>query len=162
VVLPPLHHDGRVAQVEFSPDGRQLLAVAGPAVSVWDARTGKPLFGPLGLYPRLRGLLFAAGALGRPLDAYWARVEAVRHAAFSADGARLLTVAADVQAHSDSVNGGYAQLWSAAGEPLTAELDKSSDYSRPLAPHAELSPDGRRLLTCADDTVRLRDAREGK
>ena len=69
-------------------------------------------------------------------------------AAFSPDGARILTASADKT----------AKLWDAASGKLIASFDHQASVY-----HAAFSPDGARILTAsADNTAKLWDAASGK
>jgi WD40 repeat protein len=89
---------------------------------VWDAITGKLLTGPL------------------------RHQDAVRSAAFSPDGSRVVTASAD----------NTARIWDAAtGEPLTSPLAHQDAVTS-----AAFSPDGTRVVTAsADNTARIWDVR---
>jgi WD40 repeat protein len=129
-----LRHCPRLVQVWFdnegvppalSPDGRRVLLVRRDVARVWDVAGGDPVSAPL---------------------AHAANVE---RAAFSPDGSRVVTTAAD----------GTARVWDATtGEPLTPALrqDKAIRW-------AAFSPDGGRLATAgADRVARVWDAATGR
>jgi WD40 repeat protein/tetratricopeptide (TPR) repeat protein len=134
-VTPPLIHAGPVEGVVFSPDGKYVLTVSvafekrggvfisGGEAKVWELSTGK--------------------APGRPAK----QDAAIVYAAFSPDGTRFGTAAAD----------GSVRIWDArTGESVAAAVH--SDRVNHLA----FSADGRRLVTASDDrTARVWDAESG-
>jgi WD40 repeat protein len=109
----------------LSPDGRRVLLSRGDVCRALDVATGKPVSAPM---PH-------AGPIER--------------AAFSPDGQRVVTLAAD----------GTARVWdAAAGRATTPPLrhDKTVSW-------AAFSPDGGRLATAgADKAVRVWDAATGR
>ena len=75
-------------------------------------------------------------------------VQAIEHAAFSADGARILTTSTDQT----------AKLWDAASGKLIASFEHET-----FVEHGAFSPDGARILTaCWDPTAKLWDATSSK
>jgi WD40 repeat protein/tetratricopeptide (TPR) repeat protein len=136
--------------VQFSPDGRRLLAVG-----AWgQTAAGRP--GELGLGRGGEAQLWDAETL-RPARPALRAEGGVRSARFSPDGARVLTVAAPDDARPRAPHA--ARLWDAAtgqavGKPL-AHTDWIQD--------AVFSPDGRLAATASNDrTARFADARTGK
>jgi WD40 repeat protein len=131
-ISEPLRHGNWVSHVEFSPDGR-LATTAGQdrMARVWDAATGQRI-------------------------AEVKHEHAVRWAAFSPDGGRLVTATGDVadsdpdraeedllEPKSDPRRLGEAQVWEvAAGRPLTPPIRHEGVVQR-----ASFSPDGRFILT---------------
>ena len=129
----PLAHQGTVRAAAFSPDGARVVTASDDKTArVWDARTGKPAHqaprasrqGPSGgVQPRRR----ARGHRERRQDRAGVGRDGparrspspslhqgeVRAAAFSPDGARVVTASAD----------GTARVWDArTGKPLTEPL----------------------------------------
>ena len=83
-----------------------------------------------------------------PLIASFEHQDSVRVAAFSPDGARILTTGAD----------NTAKIWDAASAQLIASFEHQDDVVR-----AAFSPDGTRIVTAsADNTAKLWDAASGK
>ncbi len=82
------------------------------------------------------------------LKQIWFHPGAVQAARFSSDGKRAVTASKD----------GTARVWDvASGAPVGPELR----HGAPVR-HAELSPDGRRVLTAGEGVTRLWDAASGK
>ena len=172
-ISPPLLHDDALVAAVFSPDGALLLTASHDGLArVWNAATGAPraAIQPLELLVAAafsldgtRVLLSSAGALasswnatsgaaepalGRARTAAFSRPDAVRLAAFSPDGSRLLTAG---EART-------ARLW----DPRTA-TPRTPPLPHPSAvEHAVFSPDGTRVLTIAGDTARLWSTRDGR
>ncbi len=125
---------GDVMSAQFCPDGKRILTVSGTTARVWDAQTGQPLTEPL------QHNIF------------------VTSAQFSSDGKRIVT----------GTLGGGARVWDAQTgqqlmEPLQhGRLARSGDSSqatnagtvipgRRAFTSAQFSPDGKRIVTSADD-----------
>jgi WD40 repeat protein/serine/threonine protein kinase/class 3 adenylate cyclase len=111
------HNTEPSSQASFSPDGTRVLTVSlrdnDTAARIWDLASDKPMAVPL----RCEG-----------------RISAV---AFSPDGMRVVTTAAE------------AQLWdAAAGRPLGKPMGHDEYGS---VNSAEFSPDGIRIVTAGDD-----------
>jgi WD40 repeat protein len=150
---PPLPHEGRIFQAQFSPDGQFLATAAGagdPFARVWDMRTGQ---------------------LAAPPLEHADTVCAVR---FSADGRRLLTgcrdgsvgvwdwrtgrrvfppfqQAGEVYDVVGSADGRWVITASAAGRVLVLDADSGKPVTPPLlvrgmALNVALTPDGSRVL----------------
>jgi tetratricopeptide (TPR) repeat protein len=124
--------DGEVTSAQFSPEGKRIVTISAATVRVWDAESGHLVIAPL------------------------QHSGTVNSARFSPDGRRIVTAKA-----------GTAQIWDAfTGEMLTEKLPHGRD-TRPGeqrtasgAPvvgflwdvnSAEFSPDGKRVVTTADD-----------
>jgi WD40 repeat protein len=114
-----------LARARFSPDGRRVITIEDRTVRVWDTTSGKPV--------------------GEPLE----HGGAVRSAAFSADGKRVVTASAD----------GTARVWeTATGRPATPPF-----RHRAAVETAAFSADGRWLVTgCADGTAGIWDVKSGE
>ena len=104
---------GRMWSAAFSPDGRQIVTTDDRAAQIWDAQTY-----------RRRAVLFHG--------------DTVYRAAYSADGARIVTAGGD----------GTVKIWDATTGTLVRELRKDGARVRYFI--AALSPDGR-LVAAIDD-----------
>jgi eukaryotic-like serine/threonine-protein kinase len=171
-VLPPRDHaaplgihKGPVSSVVYNPDGSRLLTTCeNQPPRIWDARTRQELAVLLpgaGLAPAARERIFGP----------------VRQAAFSPDGSRVLTAAADQQACLVTVLFGRemsrtvlpftpARLWDAetGKELLGLEWQAEKGKDHPNFPgmgqkngldRARFSADGKRLLTVENGMVHL-------
>jgi len=117
-----LVHNGRVGDVEFSPDGGRIVTAGGNGAALWDATTGERIG------PRL------------------AHSGPVFRAKFSPDGRHVVTAGAD-QTRKGVPAGGHSRVWDAAtGQALTLPLKHSAPVH-----HAAFSPDGKRVVTASDD-----------
>ncbi|MEO8427467.1 MAG: serine/threonine-protein kinase, partial [Verrucomicrobiota bacterium] len=129
-------HEDFAAFAAFSPEGERVVTCGYDGVArIWDIRTGQPITPPL-LHTNL------IMAYGKPSP-----VLRVRHADWSGDGRRVLTVC------------NYStRIWDAkSGEPIGKVLEEGNEISS-----AQFSPDGRRVLTASRDrTVQLWDAETG-
>ena len=165
-VTPPLLHAARVTAVRFTPDGRRLITASLDGTArTWDAATGAPAGAPL-VHPAGTQLTSAevgpGGARIAAVSAGFVQLwDAARRepgprlehaswivaAAFSPDGARLLTFSIDQS----------ARLWDAAtGSPAAPPLEHASPVES-----AAFSADGARLVTVADRAARVWDAATG-
>jgi WD40 repeat protein len=155
-----------VTRVDFSPDGRRVVAGGDAGESrVWDAQTGEPVT------PALRGLpnhhvefsrdgrwfLIVTKATvtvhetetGRQVGPTLTNATAAVHAHFSPDGRSLVAT---------TVHGGI-EFWSL---PEGQRLEKPARH-KDVVWTARFSPDGRRLLTASRDrTAALWDAESGR
>jgi RNA polymerase sigma factor (sigma-70 family) len=165
------------SQVLALPDGKTLLIGGADGVVVWDMKTGKEVRRLAGAGEEMalaadgKTLLTSNGALqrwdlatGKPqfadnfLDGHCQEVQAL---AFSADGQRLVSGAAD----------GSVRLWDATtGKPL--QVWRGHEARRPLRLHRwwragvqalDLSPDGRWVASAgSDERLCVWDAATGK
>jgi WD40 repeat protein len=162
---PPLRHDGPVRHVEFSPDGRRLVTVAGGEARVWNVGTGEAATGTLRHEGEVRSAGFSpdgawvltAGedrtarlwdaVTGKPRFAPLPHGGAVSAAAFSPDG-RYLATASEERVH----------LWQAT----TGQRAGPSFHHNGRLVHVRFNPDGNRILTAGTDgTARLLDIAPG-
>jgi len=176
----PLRHGDAVNSASFSPDGTRIVTASDDKTArLWDAHTGKPIGQPMRHGDKVKTAFFSPDGnrvitaswdrtarlwdghtgkqIGKPLRnieavglAAWNASGAINSASFSADGARLLTVAYS-----------SVQVWDArTGQPIGV-LVRSSDHSDFSG--ADLSADGTRLVTAAeDDLAQLWDVSTGQ
>jgi WD40 repeat protein len=161
-----LRHGASVGRAAFSRDGTALLTVGGQAARVWDARTGRPLSGPLPTNQTAWDGAFSpdgtlvATASGDRAARVWALPPRDRltpplahdgevvHAQFSPDGRLLATACGD----------GHVRLYDARTGRLVRPPWKHGSYVLHLAFH----PAGDRLLSAADDgTARIWQVADG-
>ncbi len=132
-------HLGWPFHAAFSPDGARVLTASteSQCANLWDAASGKPI-----------ATLVHQGENVSKTTINVGHVIIVYHAAFSPNGARILTASMDKT----------AKLWDAASGKLIASFDHED-----VVKHAAFSPDGARILTaCWDGTAKLWDAASGK
>jgi len=158
---------GEVDSVDFSPDGRQVLAISRhDKARVFDIETGRPLSSPFGQGGTLkRGAFNADGSLvvlasEGSTACVWRVKDAanlltldhsnkVMSACFSPDGSRILTSCFD----------NVARVWDARTGQLLHELTGHTNHLR----YAAFSPDGRWIVTTSEDcTARLWNATNGQ
>jgi WD40 repeat protein len=161
-------HDGSIAAIVFSPDGKRLAtAAADRTVRLWDARTGKETLRLRGHENAVTGVSFdRAGKLlvSRSVDGtarVWEVESGIEQAVLRGHGQAV--VAADLSPDSKlavTAAGGKARLW-------TLEAPRMPDL--PLSGHKgniaaiDYSPDGKLAVTAsADETARIWDTATGK
>jgi WD40 repeat protein len=143
----PLRHDGRIAHLAFTPNGRRLFSYAGGAMCIWDASSGRRLsqlnlrggdacrLSPdgrtlAGVAPDLRAVRLLDPATGEEVRRLEGHQERVTALAFSADNKWLATGSADET----------VRLWdtrSGLGRTLVRGVGESTQMA--------FSPDGRLL-----------------
>src|SRR5262249_47657779 len=127
-------HNGKVLDVAFSPDGRQLAtASADQTVNVWEAETGREV-------------------LTCPLAA-----PIILGVAFSPDGQHLACLS------RKSSTTGEVKIWDAkTGKDLLTIPDPTVSV-RPVIGNVAFSPDGQHLAACNQaNTFKLWDAKTGQ
>jgi eukaryotic-like serine/threonine-protein kinase len=161
-------HDGPVAAIAFSPDGKTVLTGCGDGVArLWDAAAVRPIGQPM----RHPGAIYAVAynpdgktvlsgcsdgaarswdvATGQPVGSTLRHGGAVMAVAYSPDGRTILTGSTDKT----------ARLWDAATRNPIGEPAVHQDTVRAVA----FSPDGKTILTGSDDvSARFWDAATGK
>jgi WD40 repeat protein len=124
-------HAGKVTAIAYSPDGKFFLtSSADQSARLWDTATGKVVreFGD-----------------GRPLGE-------VRSARFSPDGTKVVTAAANRSARAGEKSVESAVIvWDVATGKQLLSLDELPTG----ATHAEFTPDGGRILTVGDGSLRI-------
>ena len=128
---PLAGHTGKVTAVAYSPDGKFFLtASADQSARLWDSVTGKVVreFGG-----------------GRPLGE-------VRTARFSPDGSRIVTAAAN---RSATVGEKFVESAVMVWDVATGKQLLALDALPTGASHAVFTPDGTRILTVGDGSLRV-------
>ncbi|HUC85705.1 MAG TPA: tetratricopeptide repeat protein, partial [Candidatus Acidoferrales bacterium] len=126
---------GEVQSAQFSPDGSRILTTSGTTARLWDALSGQPLTEPL------------------------QHVSAVKSAQFSPDGKRIVTAAGSVARVWDSQTGQELMEPLSHGRSARPGEFKRGIYGSEVigviwfVDSAQFSPDGRRIITAADDGV---------
>jgi eukaryotic-like serine/threonine-protein kinase len=189
-------HAGPVYSSRFSPDDARMATVAADntgrgSARIWDARSGRPLTGPMNLGVSAQAHVEAPAwgsksvefspdgnrivsawrisaqvwdaRNGQPLTEPLLQPEQVRTARFSPDGSRIVTTSLD----------GTARVWDAQrGRPVTGAMQLGGGVESVQVgttgarftedASAQFSPDGTRILTASwDGLTRLWDAKTG-
>jgi len=159
--LPPLRHADRVASVEWSRDGSELVTASWDhAVGVWDAATGEPRLRLRGPRRILRFARFSPD--GRVLLAggddhvgyLWNAATGAALGALHGDGAPIVCGDFSPDGSTIATAGGAPRLWAA---PEPAELvDWAGHADKVLG--IVVSRDGSRFVTASrDGTARVWD-----
>jgi WD40 repeat protein/serine/threonine protein kinase len=174
-----LEHDTWVKQATFSPDGRQLITLAGAnynytGAQVWNLDTEKPA-GPavkhnrahhLALDPEVRRVAVGSWMDAQVLDLFTGQplTPLLQHGLKEiAKGSwrgivNHVAFSPDGQRVATASGDDTARVWNAVtGQPVTAPLKHNDKVN-----HAAFSPDGKRVITASDDeTARVWDAATG-
>jgi len=160
-------HDGQVLQIEFSPDGKQLVSMAydRPLV-IWDVASGKSIGQPIDaerpfayfcLSPDGKRLLTRAQSgvarvwsalTGLPLSEPFEHEGPVTFVKFSPDGRRVLTASQD----------GTARVW----QPQAAQRQALDIKTTDVYPAACFSKDGQRVFWTTRNRVEIYDTLSGQ
>ena len=149
----PMPHETELSKVQLVPGGTRIITVCEDrTLRLWVARTGKLLTNPIklsekeefSLSPDNRQILLLTDANkvqvldaqdGRTLDGPLAKESGIKHAIFSPDGTRIVTV-----------GGNIAELWTGSsdriGRPMGEVMPHEGEVSR-----VEFTRNGSRLLT---------------
>lgn len=155
-------HTGMIQTATFSPDGAQVVTGGRDGFArIWDA-TGRSV-ATLDHEGDILSITYGPDATrfvtvtGNGLAYIWSNAErsiilrqtgAIRSAAFSADGARVLTVASKSAWNAPAREDGPARLWNAANGEVIAELSPGESGVRT----ALFNADGTRILTLGGGT----------
>ncbi|WP_165230149.1 caspase family protein [Aquisphaera insulae] len=133
IVHGPLHHEGPVSHLVFSPDGSLLAVEGSDSVQLWEVASGRARAEPLRL---------AGDNLFHP-------------PIFSPDGTTILVRGRMAVGLFDATTGARR------GAPLTHPAPNPKDYRTSLV-GSQFSPDGKALLTqFGDNSARLWDVSSG-
>ncbi len=173
-VMPALEHEGPVRFASFSPDGRKVLTGGSDkTLRVWDATNGTPIGEPIAL---------RSPVMSAALSADGNRILIVRdHVEGRETGATQLWDPRSQSALAPERGlkgpGRYSAVFSPDGrrhlmlEDATSVAICDSETGQRSAPRLEhkhlptafaFSPDGRLVLTCADQFARVWDAATGE
>ena len=168
-ISQPFALGSNATNVFLSPDGKDLVCLAGTNAKVWDATVGKPLFA-LGHDGEDGGNFSPDGRLLATISAtnvyVWDAVQkkklytlphadTVSHVEFSPDGQLLVTCSTSIQTLRER----EAQVWDAlTGHRVGMPMHHSDGVE-----FASFSPDSRRVVTASEDaTARVWDAKTGR
>src|SRR5271165_6696539 len=151
-LMASFDHQGDVNHATFSPDGTRILtASSDKTAKLWDAASGK--------------LIFSFDHQNYDSDfrhsGNWGSLQ-VKHAAFSPDGARILTTCwtNTLPTTRWPTMNAPVRLWDAASGKLIAPLGDPQGFD---VLYGTFSPDGTRILTASiDSNARLWDAASGR
>ena len=156
-VCSPVQHQLDIRKVAFSPDGQRIATCSGAAG--WNQRAVLLRYSASGRMVEVSATNAPTSIFlgevqvwdssdGRAVGAPLRHADAVRDAAFSPDGQRLVTACDD----------GAARIWDLRTGKVTVPPLKHDGQVR----CATFSPDGRLVVTASEDhTARLWDARTG-
>jgi WD40 repeat protein len=177
--LPPLRHESGVYSVAFSPDGQYLAtATKDGLVRLWRAKTGEELrkwpahetnapcvqFSPDGRYLASASWDLTIkvwdvqkvlhGVIDAPVICLQHTDPAMRlwSVAFSPDGQRLASAGG-----REAAEKGELKIWDLNTGQATLTLGFSWTVR-----YVQFSPDGRRIVGCSDDVVKVWDAETGR
>jgi WD40 repeat protein len=169
---PPLRHQGMVAAVAFSPDGK--LAVTGSqdaTARVWDVATGRPIGEPLRHQGQVLDVAFSPDgktvltasyddivqlwdvATGKPIGPPWLHPIFGRSVTFSPDGKYALTLT------GGDVGRNIARLWKIP-TPLEGEAERIALWVQSLTGMELDSADAVRALDNSAWQARVRDLQQ--
>ena len=162
-LTPPMHRDGAVVSVQFSPDGKRVVTGGWDNTArIWDARTGQPISPPLRHGNKVMsaqfspdGKLVVTAGLDHKVcvwnaDTGQLAIEPLIHpdpvwtAHFSPDGKWIVTGSRD---H-------FVRLWDTeTGQPLMEPLQQVGSVYL-----AEFNPNGKQVAIAAtNDAARIQD-----
>jgi WD40 repeat protein/serine/threonine protein kinase len=161
-------HQAPVLGVAFSPDGARLASVSeDQTMRLWETATGREIHVARGHTGPVNTVAFSPdgrrvssggndgsvrlwdAATGRCLGVCEGHGERVWAVAFSPDGQRLVSAAAPEDDR--------CRLWNAAEATLVAKLP-----GRATMHGLAFTPDGARIICCANEAIRVIDAGSGK
>jgi WD40 repeat protein len=153
-----------LSEVQFSPNGQQVITALGDTAQLWDAASSTPIGEPMKhqnvvnlvqFSPDGQRVVTASGdtaqlwdtASSKPIGEPMKHADRVASAQFSLNSQRVVT------------SSGYDtwQLWDAASGKPVGELTKYEGYSE-----VQLSPDGQRVVTRSGDKAQVWDVAKGE